>query len=188
MGTPRTLRILLGVFVLSVIVAVGIGFTTRGDSSSSGSSTTKHFIRGLDVERATTVSELVNQSSLIMYGTPSGPATFKQLTSTGGDYYQTVQVKAVYKGAASGSVRVLRFGPPEGSGVVAEDAGGRLLREPAVYFLQPSAKSGVYQVTGHTQGVLVVGPEGRIVDVGKYGFPALQGLAPEAVKDRVLAE
>jgi hypothetical protein len=172
------------------LVVLGGAAAALGATAFSGGHHAKprKIVRSIsEIDYVSSTRELLNRSSLVVYGVAIGQPSFTVKSDDGmyGDYQQDVRVLDVLKGQATSSVKVVRIGlssAAQASGVQADALGGRLPAGPTVYFLQPSAAPGVLQIVGHTQGSLILGSNGRVAKVETHGFDSFVGLTLSQVK------
>ena len=179
---------------VALVVFAGAAAALGATAFSGGRhATAKKVVRGIsEIDYVESTKELIDKSSVIVYGVATGRPSFTVRSDDGvyGDYFQDVQVRDTLKGQAPSSVTVVRLGlspAAQANGVQADELGGRLPAGPAVYFLQPSAEEGVLQIVGHTQGSLVFGSNGRVAKVETHGFGSFVGLTLAQVKARITA-
>jgi hypothetical protein len=179
---------------VALVVLAGVAAAVGATAFSGGHHPRpRKVVRAIsEIDYVGSSKELIEKSSVIVYGVATGRSSFTVRSDDGiyGDYLQDVRVLDVLKGQAPSTVRVVRLGlssSAQANGVQADELGGRLPAGPTVYFLQPSASPGVLQIVGHTQGSLVFGSNGRVTKVETHGFDSFVGLTLAQVKARVSA-
>ncbi|MDQ3822932.1 MAG: hypothetical protein M3321_06805 [Actinomycetota bacterium] len=182
----RSFRLAMAVAaLLALAVTAGLVYAVRAPDRPE---TTTRLVVHADVDSVTTAEDLARRASLVVSGVPVGQPAFEQTAELGGDFVHRVRVTRVLKGDAPGEIRIVRFGmtrDPRPNEAISDPFAGPLPTGPGIYFLEPSARDGVYQVVGHSQGTLLVGPEGRVVGVERGGFPGFVGLTEDQVDERV---
>lgn len=183
-------RILIAA-VIGLAVAVGMAALVAKLAPGTSEENRPDVISGfLDIDYAQTPEELAQRASVIVYGTTVGQPTITPKGEDGilADYVQNVVVKEVLKGDAPPTISVVRLGlSPTASeeGIVsAEKLGGPLPSGSGVFLLVQSSVPGLYSVGGHTQGTLMLSPEGRVASIEDKGFDSLVGLTLDEIKLR----
>src|SRR6266542_3266470 len=158
-GDSWVMKAFLATFaVIAVLVglwALGVGKQSAGPSEGRMT----QFVSA-DIESVPNVTALALESRLVVRGIPVGVPHFRRSVPDGrlGDYYQSVRVKQVFKGAAPARIRVVRagIGPRfvAAGSLVNEDLAGALPVGRSVFFLRRSAVPRLWIVVGHSQGVL----------------------------------
>ncbi|WP_134701562.1 hypothetical protein [Ammoniphilus sp. YIM 78166] len=139
--------------------------------------------------------ELIKQSTHIVYCSVSnGTEEYPSHQFADGDlqvvnYVQALQVKRVFKGTASRSLRLLTSGtdpqplPPNPLNIRFP---GPLAEGDYVLFLKEIQNTNLYSVLGGWQGVYPY-VQGKTISLGEQGFPQLRGLSLEQM-ERLIRE
>jgi hypothetical protein len=185
------------IYLLVTAAGIGIMLVTTAvvayDARSDGSASHRTRVIEADMDYVASVDELVQRSTLIVYGVPVGTPEFAVKAETGiiGDYVQTVRVIDVVKGEAPSAIEVVRAGLDEEQALKGVDSvrsvvlGGRLPSGPIMLFLSPSPVTDAYTIVGHTQGTVSFGANEQSGAIEHQGFDELAGLSVEQLTARV---
>ncbi len=179
--------------VATGLLATGGQAGQQRQTTTTGQANRSKIVLSTDIDWAPNEAALVSEASLVVRGTVGSDVRLTPRSPDGlfVDFYLPVQVEEVVGGQDPGSaVTVVWAGLSPSSSASVEDPDAGLSATPPspgeyVLFLQPSAEPGVYQIVGHTQGLLSLDASGRVAAVGQGGFRDMVGLTVAEIAQRI---